>query len=249
MVLLIFCIILIIPLWMIKLAFENNILKKELRTTQLDDVTVFFITDIHKRKIPNKFFQKLQQEKIDFVFIGGDLAEKNVPISRIERNLSLLTQLGPTYFVMGNNDYELDLHLLESTLKKYNITILNNGITTLVSKTNTINLIGLDELKHSRQKLEKTLFQLPSNENYTILLCHNPVILAFIKEEDPIDLIICGHTHGGQIRFFGYGLYKQGGWEKMKNKTVLVSNGYGTTLLPMRLGAKVQTHLIQWKKL
>lgn len=249
MLLLIFCIILIIPLWMIKLAFENNILKKELMNTQLDDMTVFFITDIHKRKIPNKFFHKLQQEKIDFVFIGGDLAEKNVSIHRIERNLSLLTQLGPTYFVMGNNDYELDSDLLESCLKKYNVTILTNEITTLVSKTNTINLIGLDELKHSRQKLEQTLSQLPFKENYTILLCHNPVILEFIKEQDPIDLIVCGHTHGGQIRFFRYGLYKQGGWEKIKNKTVLISNGYGTTLLPMRLGAKAQTHLIHWKKL
>lgn len=246
---LIICTFLITLLWMIKLAFENNILQKELVTNKIDDVTIFFITDIHKRKFPHVLFQKLQQEKIDFVLIGGDLVEKNVPIKRIEKNLQLLTQLGPTYFVMGNNDYEIDSLSLENCLKKYNVTILTNEITSLVSKTNEINLIGLDELKHSRQKIEQTLTQLKLNGNYTILLCHNPVVLNYIQEQDPIDLILCGHTHGGQIRFFQYGLYKQGGWEKVKNKQVLISNGFGTTFIPMRLGAKAQTHLIKWKKL
>ncbi|MFP3472451.1 hypothetical protein R0J90_20570, partial [Micrococcus sp. SIMBA_144] len=65
-----------------------------------------------------------------------------------------------------------------------------------------------------------------------------------VCKEDGIDLMISGHTHGGQIRLFGWGLYKKGRLENLPETTLLVSNGYGTTAIPLRLGAPAETHLL-----
>ena len=247
--LIIVLVILLALLMSVKWAFENNVLLKEINNSELDGLNIFFISDIHRRKINDTFISKIKQHKIDFVFIGGDLAEGKVPLERIDSNVKKLTQLAPTFFVMGNNDYELDFEELTNIFDKYGVMMLTNESVKLSWENSELCLIGLDELNHSREKLETVLTKEKVDTPYNILLCHNPIVLNYVVEQDPIDLILCGHTHGGQIRFGPIGLYKHGAWETFKNKLVLVSNGYGTTLLPMRFGAKAQTHIIKLKKL
>src|SRR5690606_31121416 len=90
-----------------------------------------------------------------------------------------------------------------------------------------------------------------SNSNRTtfnIVVCHNPKILSKINDNHPIDLLLCGHTHGGQINFFGKGIYPLGKVYQLPKYDVLISNGYGTTKLPFRFCAKSETHLITLKK-
>ncbi|MFP3813646.1 serine/threonine protein phosphatase, partial [Bacillus sp. SIMBA_005] len=58
------------------------------------------------------------------------------------------------------------------------------------------------------------------------------------------DLMIGGHLHGGQIRVGPYGVHPQGSYRQREGVMTLVSNGYGTTLLPLRLGAKPECHII-----
>ena len=52
------------------------------------------------------------RDKADLVIIGGDIRERGVPIERVEKNILKLKELGPLYFVWGNNDYEGDFHEL-----------------------------------------------------------------------------------------------------------------------------------------
>ncbi|MEW8985915.1 MAG: metallophosphoesterase, partial [Bacillus sp. (in: firmicutes)] len=81
------------------------------------------------------------------------------------------------------------------------------------------------------------------NSGIRLLISHNPKIIESIRDDHQIDLVLSGHTHGGQIRFLGFGLYEKGGMKKFGKTLLFVSNGYGTTALPLRLGAKAQTHL------
>ncbi|HUM61301.1 MAG TPA: metallophosphoesterase, partial [Clostridia bacterium] len=61
---------------------------------------------------------------------------------------------------------------------------------------------------------------------------------------------ICGHTHGGQIVFFGrslhssseYGDRYRSGWYREQGADILVSEGVGTSILPMRVGTRSQIH-------
>jgi len=72
---------------MLKKAFETNILHHEVATEKFIDQTpfrIFFISDIHRRKITKKLLTNLSS--IDAVIIGGDMAEANV-ILRIFHSL------------------------------------------------------------------------------------------------------------------------------------------------------------------
>ena len=75
------------------------------------------------------------------------------------------------------------------------------------------------------------------------------------------DLALCGHTHGGQVTFFGfapyasslYGLrygqaYLTGEMEEDDGVHVVISNGVGTTWMPLRFGAPAQYHLITLRR-
>jgi predicted MPP superfamily phosphohydrolase len=58
------------------------------------------------------------------------------------------------------------------------------------------------------------------------------------EEQAKLNVVLAGHTHGGQIRIFGFGLYPKGGYQLYNRTSLIVSEGYGCTRLPFRLGQK-----------
>jgi predicted MPP superfamily phosphohydrolase len=85
------------------------------------------------------------------------------------------------------------------------------------------------------------------DNSFKILASHYPDITDKIMPEHKISLVLSCHTHGGQIHILGYSPYKKGEVEKLENTTLLISNGYGTTGVPLRIGAPAQCHLITIK--
>ncbi|WP_110112998.1 metallophosphoesterase [Bacillus sp. CGMCC 1.16541] len=208
-----------------------------------ESLRIFFISDIHRRTIPDRLLHKIK-EKVDIVIIGGDLTEKGVPFSRVLHNIRQLKKLGPVYFVWGNNDYEVDYHELDALLLSEQVTILDNTAVKFESaEGESFDLLGVDDTSKKRAQLHLAL-QDCEEESFKILVSHNPSIIHKVKKEDKIDFVLSGHTHGGQIRFFGIGPYEIGGLKEVNGTTLFVSNGYGTTAIPFRLGARSETHYI-----
>ncbi|KHE67158.1 hypothetical protein LD39_18965, partial [Halobacillus sp. BBL2006] len=85
---------------------------------------------------------------------------------------------------------------------------------------------------------------------YQILCVHDPYVYKQMNTVDQkrFDLVLAGHTHGGQIRFLGVGPYTRGGWFSNDGIPFLISEGYGTSLMPLRLGTKAECHLITIRK-
>jgi uncharacterized protein len=238
-------------IYMLVEAHRNRVCELELTFPNFPEsfghVTIFFISDIHRRKISKRLIKKINK-KPDLVIIGGDLTEKGVPFSRVSKNVALLTSLAPTYFVWGNNDYEVDFHQLDALLQEHGVKILDNTATYFESEQGEkIVLLGVDDLKEKRDRLDLALFD-AGKGGFKILVCHNPKIIHKIKKEDEISLVLSGHTHGGQIRFFKFGLYEKGKLYHLPNTVLLISNGFGTTRLPLRLCAPSETHLITIKR-
>ncbi|MDX8364823.1 metallophosphoesterase [Cytobacillus sp. IB215665] len=232
-------------------AFQNNVreITVEFSTfpDSIDSFKMFFISDIHRRSIDDEIINKVKGE-VDCIVIGGDLMEKGVPFSRVKANLQKLKEVGPIYFVWGNNDYEVDYHQLDALLLDYGVKILDNTAETLESaQGEKIIMIGVDDMTHMRDRVDLALLD-ADQDGFKILISHNPKIIQKITMEDDIKLILSGHTHGGQIRFLKWGLYEKGKLRKVDSTNILVSNGYGTTGLPLRLGAPSETHLITLKK-
>ncbi|WP_044340148.1 metallophosphoesterase [Rossellomorea aquimaris] len=205
-------------------------------------ISLFFISDIHKREVSDDIIEEVKG-KTDLVIIGGDLLEKGVPFSRVERNLDKLLTLGTIYFVWGNNDYEVDTNRLKEIFKQKGVIEIVNDSVKVHIHNGMINMIGVDDESTQRASYPSALKKTSPHE-FNLLISHDPRLVRQVRKEEGIDLMLSGHTHGGQIRFFGWGLYKKGRLEKLPQTTLLVSNGYGTTALPLRLGAPAETHLM-----
>lgn len=231
-------------------AFLNRVVKQDLTFSDFpasfNQLSIFFISDIHRRAISNKIISEVAG-KADFVIIGGDLTEKGVPMRRVKENIQKLKKLGPVYFVWGNNDYEGDYHELDALFWEHGVKVLDNTAVTFESATGEkICLLGVDDLNQKRDRLDIAISD-AEPEGFKILASHYPQIKNKILPEHKIRLVLSGHTHGGQIHLFGYSPYKRGKIEKFRNTTILISNGYGTTAVPLRLGAPAECHLINLK--
>ncbi|RAK22191.1 putative MPP superfamily phosphohydrolase [Anoxybacillus vitaminiphilus] len=212
------------------------------------EMSIFFISDIHRRNISKKIINEVKG-KADIVIIGGDLTEKGVPFARVAKNIRRLKEIGPIYFVWGNNDYEADFRQLDSFLTEEGVKTLDNTAVIFESEEGEkIALLGVDDMSKNRARLDLALLD-AGDEGFRILVSHNPAIVDKIQENQRISLVLSGHTHGGQIRIFSFGIYEKGGVRKTNGTTVVVSNGYGTTALPFRLGAPAETHLITLKSM
>lgn len=235
--------------FMYKEAFRNKVQTHHFTFSEFPksfgELKLFFISDIHKRLISDKIIQDVKAKgKVDLVIIGGDLLEKGVDFQKVRQNLTLLKQLGPLYFVWGNNDYEVDYHELDALLLDNAVKILDNTAVSFESEAGEVMvLLGVDDLQLKRDRLDLAL-QDAKEEGFRILVSHNPRITEKIQVQDRIGLVLSGHTHGGQIRIFGFGPYELGGYHQLKNTSLFVSNGYGTTAVPLRLGARAETHFI-----
>lgn len=236
---------------MLMQAFSNDVRKQELSFTDfpmsLENTTIFFISDIHRREISDKLISKAAG-KTDLVIIGGDLTEKGVPLARVASNLRKLKQLGPVYFVWGNNDYEADEDEFQKLLTESGIKVLDNKAVTIESDLGEkLSILGVDTVNLNRDRLDLALAE-SEKDSFKILASHYPSIVQKVTLEHNIRLILSGHTHGGQIHILGYSPYKRGGITRLAKTILFISNGYGTTLFPLRLGAPAECHLITLKR-
>lgn len=234
---------------MVRAAFANTV-REEVLTfddypAQIDDLTIFFISDIHRRSIHDSIIHEAKGSA-DVVIIGGDLTEKGVPFSRVRENIKKLIEIAPIYFIWGNNDYEVDIQKLEELFREFDVTVLKNNSAFLPTFDNKIVLIGTD-YPNTSDSMQAILYSIKKTA-FRIVLSHSPDLAEKVTDSDGVPLILSGHTHGGQIRIFGMGPYEKGGIKEYQWTTLFVSNGYGTSLLPLRLGAPAETHLITVKK-
>ncbi|KMJ59786.1 metallophosphoesterase [Bacillus sp. LL01] len=227
-------------------AKQENVLEQTLAFSEFPasfgKVRVFFISDIHKRKIDSDFIGRI--ENIDVVVIGGDLTEKKVPFKQVAENIKQLKKLGLVFFVWGNNDYEVDYHELDSLLLQHGVKILDNKSFLFESDGgDKLEILGVDDMVHERDRLEVAMEE-SHEDSFKILVCHEPEIVEKFSGKEKISLVLSGHTHGGQIRIFGFGPHERGSITHLPYTTLLISNGYGTSLVPLRLGAPPETHIL-----
>ncbi|WP_245629844.1 metallophosphoesterase [Domibacillus robiginosus] len=229
-------------LYMWKEAFRNEVKETVITDDRFPEkapLALFFISDIHRRLVHQSVIAEVSG-RADAVIIGGDLCEGGVNRKRIRENVKRLSSIAPVYFVPGNNDYEVSLEQLALIFEEWQVTVLKNGSVPL---SDDVYLLGTDDL--SKGKSDKAaLFHNVPPDAFKIIASHNPAFIRTIGPRDRVAVVLSGHTHGGQIRLGRWGMYEKGRWKKVGNTHVLVSNGYGTTGVPLRLGARAETHFI-----
>ena len=227
---------------MIKQAFENNIKEHSLPLTGevKEQFRIFFISDVHKRVINRDLIQKIKTA--DAVIIGGDFCDKRTSMERIQYNTELLQSLGPVYFVWGNNDREVGEAKLRQFFANVGVEIIENNAQ-IISAQNRIWLSAINDTSTKKYSFEQA-FENCKTEDITLFVSHNPQVFYRVKKYFTPQLMMGGHLHGGQIRFWKFGMHPQGSFSVRDSIPTLISNGYGTTLVPMRFGAKPECHII-----
>ncbi|QEY19881.1 hypothetical protein D0S48_03780 [Psychrobacillus sp. AK 1817] len=243
---LVFCLLLFT--YMLFLAFQTNVKEHSLCVKEIpkgEQFHIFFISDIHRRKIKDELIHSIIG-KVDVVVIGGDLTEKGVPLNRTEFNLKQLKKLGPVFYVYGNNDREVGESNLLTLFESLDIHILNNSSVVLSNLNPSLRLVGINDGFVGKVNIAEA-FEDVKEEDILIFVTHAPAFFHAAQKISNPRLMLAGHLHGGQIRIGPLGIYEKGSFRLKENKAELISNGFGTTGVPLRLGAKPECHIITLK--
>ncbi|MBT2288617.1 metallophosphoesterase family protein [Paenibacillus albidus] len=245
-------------------AFRNNIIAQEITLPSLpaafEGYRILFISDIHRRRLPKALLAPLKG-KVDAVFLGGDLTEKQCPLERLMENMELAVSIAPTYAVHGNHDYRADIAKVDRIIRSSGAKLLMDENVPLCKGGETVWLTGVDFPKKGGKTAYAPLPPLegPAAERgCRIILVHDPLWLSQ-RLVVPADLILSGHTHGGQVvlpivgtkkveKFYheyNAGMYE---WSRgdgsRENAKLMISRGFGTAHLPLRWGSPAEMHVL-----
>ncbi|HHW36454.1 MAG TPA: metallophosphoesterase [Bacillales bacterium] len=249
-----------------KIYYDTNFFKLnrvEFQSNKIPDGTEFTILQISD--LHNKVFRSNNEDLIrtvnkinaNIVVITGDL------IDRRTKNLkdvlyfikNITTVHKKVFYVSGNHEWANPLcEKLLDGLEGRNVMILDNQNTKLVDGRIVINLAGVADVTMKQDNLKKALQGL-NKEHFTLLLSHNPCVIKKTGASS-VDLILSGHTHGGQVRIPLIGAlivpdqslfpkYDKGAFNLGANRYLYIDSGLGTSRLPIRFLNQSQLSLIK----
>lgn len=217
------------------------------------EVRLAVVTDFHSSDNADDVVAMVASCAPDAVLLVGDLFDDDTQNRPMERTLSLMRQLSaqyPCYYVSGNHEaWTGEMDALYQQTEEAGVTVLRMSSGVLTVRGQRIALCGIPDpyemvfsgAPDTEEQLRQALEDVDSAD-FTVLLAHRPELLAKYAQF-PLDLVVSGHTHGGQVRIPGVlnGLYapNQGWFPKLAGGAYTQD---GTTLIVSR-GLAVRTQL------
>lgn len=231
------------------------------------NLKIAYISDIHYNHFMNKdrlkkMIDTINNNKPDIILFGGDIFDNpstNLIDEKVENEIiELLQSLQAEYgkfAVLGEEDYDPKVGNIHQILFESDFEVLTNKhIFITKDGKNMINLIGIDSLVGGNPDIQSSFENVDTNL-FTIVLTHAPDIMSQLPTNE-IDLVLSGHSHGGQIsipfigtlnKVEGATTYSQGTYY-LNQTQLIVSNGLGTTGSDIRIFADPQCHMIRITK-
>lgn len=242
-----------------------------------DGSKVLFVSDIdlcgtNSPEKSAKLMQRLQALQPDMLLLGGDYTSTSIidVLNQTENESGALTRrndffkaiagfnapLGK-YAVAGDNDVQLEL--LESLFRETGVTPLFNDHSAVKKGNGTIHLVGFNA------NISGVNFGSVANafkkEDCVIVLAHSPGVFPQVLTTEAsnmgawADLLLAGHTHGGQIRLMGRNIIRLSdqeqnflkGWKRENDSLLLTSTGLGCEGANLRLGSQPEVWMITLK--
>lgn len=217
------------------------------------EVRLAVVTDFHSSDNADDVVAMVASCAPDAVLMVGDMFDDDTANRPTERTLSLMRQLSaqyPCYYVSGNHEaWTGEMDALYQQTEEAGVTVLRMSSGVLTVRGQRIALCGIPDpyemvfsgAPDTEEQLRQALEDVDSAD-FTVLLAHRPELLAKYAQF-PVDLVVSGHAHGGQVRIPGVlnGLYapNQGWFPKLAGGAYTQG---GTTLIVSR-GLAVRTRL------
>lgn len=243
--------------------------EKEISASREDGYEVALLADLHygvslNQQQLQEMCDQISEKNVDLVVLGGDVVDENTTKEQMKEVFSVLGTIKSQdgiFFVYGNHDRQIYRRQRAFTEEELANEITAQGISILQDKTyrmnNGITLIGREDLSYTRNgeraSLEKLLNDV-GEEQYRLVLDHQP---ADYKENKlaNTDLILSGHTHGGQfwpanylfeIFQFNDAVYGMTSW-KDNNLKAIVTSGVAGWQYPIKTSAPAEYVIVHIK--
>jgi predicted MPP superfamily phosphohydrolase len=218
-----------------------------------DGLRVDVISDTHTGSPRNgldkldRIVARLSASDAHIVLMAGDyvilsvLAGTYVPADTIAQHLKPLTARKQVYAVLGNHDWWKNGPLVSRAFAGAGVHMIDNTAVPISAGICHFWLAGLGDLLVGHPDVRAAFAMIPPDAP-TIALTHEPALWPSVPSQ--ATLTIAGHTHGGQINPFGlltparftpHSLQLKGPYV-VDGRSLFVSPGIGTSILPMRLG-------------
>lgn len=206
--------------------------------------------------------RRANELQADLIVLTGDyISHSRDYIPGCARALAGLQAQHGIVAVLGNHDHWTDGQAMGAALAEQGIRVLTNENFKLELGQSYIRLLGVDDIMVGRDDLPLAMLGSFAEET-RILLCHNPRIIREAARAG-IDLVLSGHTHGGQINWrllTGRKDSKLNRWLRRPSRRLTrghtelgatqlyVNRGLGTVIAPLRYGCPPEITLLELVK-
>lgn len=235
-------------------------------------VRIILLTDLHFKKRFWSFHAKLANTinglKPDLILISGDIIdETGTSATAATKFFNRLNRDVLKAAILGNHDHKnkVDIQTYMQMLEQNNCVLLTNKSKAFLIRGERIMVTGVDDFIEGEPCFSDAIKSVGKEKNH-LLLVHSPKQLEKVKKELKvinkarnfdeqlnIQYAFAGHNHGGQVKILGFapvmpeksGKYISG-WYNKKPPYLYVSNGFGTSTLPFRFGARSEVTVLEY---
>lgn len=211
-------------------------------------IVVAHLSDLHEKVFGNgngQLFDKVKMLEPDVIAVTGDMVahenQKMIDERYTAQFARGLAKIAPAYFVTGNHERKFGGQI-ERIMQENGIAVLRSGdLAHVRAGQSDLNLSGMDDISFHNCDVSESAEIFKGREGFNIFLAHRPEYYPLYLKKN-IDLVLCGHTHAGQIRFPKIGTFAMSGQGFMPKyvegeftdgeTTMIISRGLGSSGYP-----------------
>lgn len=217
------------------------------------------VSDLHHHRIgtlETRLLTALHDARPDVVVFTGDMIDRRADLWQLETFLRECPAAPHRFAILGNWEHWAGVprEALERLYERHGIELLVNRSSEITTHGTRVRITGLDDLRGGLPDASAALAQADPAPNH-LLLAHCPLSRDQVPlpAEHPVDFMLAGHTHGGQVAPLGVALTLPGGsgryvagWYRDAGPPMYVSRGIGTSMVPVRIGATPELARFEW---
>lgn len=247
--------------WYEKFFIEVNEFYMGKATATTRNIKIIQISDLHLRSIGSRhtgLAKLINRIKPELILFTGDVIDRNKNLNKLDEFLAMFDPAIQKTAILGNWEcWRVQPLELLKVYQKHQCELIVNHSFRYVFDDTSVSISGMDDLLAGNADFNMAM-EFYEKTDYHVVMTHCPQHRDIIKgqmKDIPIDLVLSGHTHGGQINPFGFTLFRPegsgrylSGWYREELPHMYVSRGIGTTGIPMRLGSRAEITIFNFEK-
>ena len=246
--------------WYEKFFIEVNEFYMGKATASTRNIKIIQISDLHLRSIGPRhtgLAKLINRIKPELILFTGDVIDRNKYLNLLDEFLVLFDPGIQKTAILGNWEcWRVQPLELLKVYQKHQCELIVNHSFRYVFDDTSVSISGMDDLEGNADF--NMAMEFYEKTDYHVVMTHCPQHRDIIKgqmKDIPIDLVLSGHTHGGQVKLFGIAPFRPegsgryvSGWYREELPHMYVSRGIGTTGIPMRLGSRAEVTVFNFRK-